>query len=131
MRVHGVQIYELLAEAIFDLHQLGYSHLNIFPENILVSQSFKKVQLIGLNNAAIIGLPVFGRNDPSPPYWNDSHPEWQESSTSYDLLALGVIGFEMLANDYMFQGTRDSGYLWKGFAQSIHYHQFTKFADVL
>jgi serine/threonine protein kinase len=96
MRDHGINIMKMMNEALGDLRDKGFAHRNLTPDNILISEDFKGLQIIDFHKCHHKDRFVDMQPGSTVPYWHAKNVHWAVASHHWDLMALGVIGFEMM-----------------------------------
>jgi len=94
-------ILSKVVSGVQELHDLGFVHRDLKPDNIVLSEDSKSVALIDFNRA----LPVQDQSEyedlGTPGYQPDSR-HWKDTDFNWDYWALGAIILEsdMRPNDY-------------------------------
>jgi serine/threonine-protein kinase len=99
------QILLDMAEALHDVHDAGYMHLDFKPENVLVSRN-AAVRLIDFDMARPIPEePVkFSKNPGTPGYMAPEQLKREPMDARADIFAYGVSAYELLTGQKPFLG---------------------------
>jgi serine/threonine protein kinase len=93
---HGMNIMKMLNEALGVLRKRGFAHRHLTPDNILVTDDFMELQLIDFHKCHHKNRFVKMQPGSIVPYWHAKNEHWAVATHNWDLMAFGVIGFEMM-----------------------------------
>ena len=93
---HGIGILKMLLVEVFAICDNGFSHRDLHPGNVWISDAFDDLQIMGFYNACSKSrerdIIAFG----TPPYFLNRHGVWPPGSIRWDLHAWAVVAAEMI-----------------------------------
>ena len=93
---HGINIMKMVVDALSYMHKKGYAHRGLTPENILISDDYKNLKLIGFNQTHHWERDISQFPPESLPYSHNKDKHWGVASPRWDFRAAGTIFFEMM-----------------------------------
>lgn len=79
---------------ITELHQLGYVHRDLKPDNIVLSLNPLEVRVIDFDAALLDSQTTKGKVRGTPGYY-PQRPHWRDGSTKWDIWSFGAMLLEV------------------------------------
>lgn len=103
----AIPLMQTIGESLRHLHQSGFAHMDLKPENIFFRDDGRAV-LIDFNISTRFGAPAHdhgtGNVVGSPYYMSPEQGRGEAVDNRSDLYSLGVVFFEMLTGKYPYEG---------------------------
>lgn len=97
-----------IINGLIELHNLGFNHSNMRPENVVIDLEPFEVRLINFRNSNPLTQSTFQRKNSEFPYCSD-RLTWSDGSRKWDIYALSVMILEsMNQKDFSFNFGMDS-----------------------
>lgn len=100
-----------VADALDCMHALGFVHLNIKPQKIMLDGPARRVVLMGFGNAMRLATNDFststgaGVATGTPPYMSPEQAAGDNVDGRSDIYSLGVVGYQLLSGSPPFDGS--------------------------
>jgi serine/threonine protein kinase len=102
LKIHGVQIFRLLLDAVKYMAKKGYAHRNICPDNIYIASDFQSIQLINFNKACFRDRREKVMKGCQRPYWQPMDKWWSQSTFRWDLMQASIVFYECMETKAFF-----------------------------
>ncbi|QGJ71740.1 Serine/threonine protein kinase [Planctomycetales bacterium 10988] len=130
-RGHRLEIIRMLAEALDALHETGYLHRDVRPDNVLISEDMTKLKLIDYSHAVPAKREYvepgnrLGFSDYLPP---DSLRKNADPGPRLDIFAFGVTVYQWLTRNIPWPQT-DTSTVARAFREAIDLREYVPNID--